>query len=264
MEKLKETDIEELKSYIGKEPEYNIFILGDIENFGLEGDMVEVFADKRDGEYDSIILRYQSSYIVYSQKENYDVKSVWRFLENRGKDVISGKSSIVDQLLPYSGAKHSKDYLSKLTQVNYKSSVPAEMELRELTHRDAADIVDLFIQIEEFEGYTKERRERLIREKEEVLKLGTDRVLGVFSGKKLVSVSQVSAENSVSAMIVGVATHPDYRKKGLASTLVASQCQQCLDKGLEFICLFYINPAAGAIYRKIGFKEIGNYTMLNF
>lgn len=29
--------------------------------------------------------------------------------------------------------------------------------------------------------------------------------------------------------------------------------------GMKFLCLFYGNPEAGVIYRKIGFKELGQY-----
>lgn len=264
MEKLKNSDIEKLKNYISKEAEYNIFILGDIENFGLEGEIVEVFANEKNGEYDSILLRYLSSYLVYSQKEDYDAERLWKFLEDKEKDIISGKGSIIDRLIPYVRAECSRDYLSKLTQVKHRGSVPEGMKLRELNAEDAEDIVDLLILTEEFKMYTKEKREKLIKEKEKVLRLGADKALGIFSGNRLVSIFQISGENSISAMVVGVATHPEYRERGLAGTLVAAGCQQCLDRGMEFLCLFYDNPAAGSIYRKIGFKEIGKYSMLRF
>lgn len=49
---------------------------------------------------------------------------------------------------------------------------------------------------------------------------------------------------------------------GLASRLVASLCTQCLGTGMHTLCLFFDNPLAGAIYRKIGFQESGSYMLV--
>jgi predicted GNAT family acetyltransferase len=32
---------------------------------------------------------------------------------------------------------------------------------------------------------------------------------------------------------------------------------------MQFLCLFYNNPEAGAIYRRIGFREMGAYMILS-
>jgi predicted GNAT family acetyltransferase len=63
-------------------------------------------------------------------------------------------------------------------------------------------------------------------------------------------------------MVVGVGTLPSERKKGLAGSLVAKLCEDFLNEGKQFLCLFYDNPEAGSIYRKIGFTELGNYILL--
>ena len=63
-------------------------------------------------------------------------------------------------------------------------------------------------------------------------------------------------------MIVGVGTLKEYRGRGYASWLVGKLCQDLLDDGKGFICLFYNNPAAGRIYHRIGFSEMGEYGLL--
>ena len=68
--------------------------------------------------------------------------------------------------------------------------------------------------------------------------------------------SQVVAENSKSAMIVGVAT-----RKGYMSKCLSKLCNDLLERN-KFLCLFYDNPKAGKVYHKLGFKEIGIWTML--
>ena len=79
---------------------------------------------------------------------------------------------------------------------------------------------------------------------------------------QMISTAGATAENSQSAMIVGVATLPDYRKSGLATVCVYELCKDLLAEG-KIPCLFYDNPAAGSIYRRIGFEEIGKWDMIH-
>ncbi|WP_411677757.1 GNAT family N-acetyltransferase [Caproicibacter sp.] len=88
------------------------------------------------------------------------------------------------------------------------------------------------------------------------------RCWGVFQNGRLVAAASSSAENSRSAMIIGVATLPDVRRKGLAGGLVSKLCGELFSEGKQFVCLFYDNPLAGRIYRKIGFQESGEYMMI--
>ncbi|MNN97268.1 FR47-like protein [compost metagenome] len=62
-------------------------------------------------------------------------------------------------------------------------------------------------------------------------------------------------------MLVAVATHPDYRGQGLATRVVAKLCTDLLAEG-KSLCLFYNNPQAGLIYKKLGFSDIGSWTMM--
>ena len=67
----------------------------------------------------------------------------------------------------------------------------------------------------------------------------------------------------MSAMIVGVATDKDYRNQGLASAVMSKLCEEVLNEGKE-LCLFYDNPSAGKIYKRIGFTDIGIWSMWSF
>jgi len=61
-------------------------------------------------------------------------------------------------------------------------------------------------------------------------------------------------------MIVAVCTHKNYRGKGYATELLTEIVSYLL-REKQSVCLFYDNPDAGRIYRKIGFNEIGLWTM---
>lgn len=70
-------------------------------------------------------------------------------------------------------------------------------------------------------------------------------------------------ESDRSAMIVSVATRPGFRGRGYASATVAALCRGAFAGGKQFLCLFYDNPDAGRIYRRLGFAELGQYAMLS-
>lgn len=262
MRKLTNNERAQVLEYIQKDPEMNLFIFGDIENFGLDSDTVEIFVYEKQGKWDFLLLRYLDCYILYSQNNHYDVKTAAEFLFVRNAHIISGKSELVEKLLPYFPKMHGQNtYMARLNSVQFVSEPPPEFELRRLTPDNAADIVALYSQIEEFSSNYVGREEKEI----EAIKLNlskSGRGWGAFRNGKLTAAASSSADNSISAMIVGVATLPEARKMGLASGLVSKLCAELLGEGKQFLCLFYDNPAAGSIYRKIGFHEVGGYMMI--
>ena len=81
------------------------------------------------------------------------------------------------------------------------------------------------------------------------------------SDGQMMSVSQTTAENSRSAMIVGVATAKAYRNRGLMRVCLSKLCADVLSEG-KTLCLFYDNPKAGSVYHKLGFESIDKWVMI--
>lgn len=262
MRKLTNEDQAQVLEYIREEPEMNLFIFGDVEYFGLEGDTVEVFARESPAGWDFLLLRYLESFILYSRHEDYDAEVAADFLSRRTVNIISGKSELMERLLPrLPGRRGQPTYMARLNRVQNLPAPPEEFDLRRLTPDDAAGLVRLHSQIEEFQATYAGREEKAVGELKVSLSTG-GRCWGAFQKDRLVAAASSSAENSVSAMIVGVATLPDFRRRGLAGGLVGKLCHDLLREGKQFLCLFYDNPQAGSIYRRIGFQEIGEYMMI--
>lgn len=79
MRKCTEADRETIFAYIAAEPEMNLFIYGDIENYGVDSDHVSVYVEEGVDSYDSLILKYFDFYILYSQRENYSLEPLIHF-----------------------------------------------------------------------------------------------------------------------------------------------------------------------------------------
>jgi uncharacterized protein len=70
-----------------------------------------------------------------------------------------------------------------------------------------------------------------------------------------------SAEGTDAGLIGGVFTLPEARGKGYASACTAALSRSLQEAG-KMPCLFYENPIAGRVYRKLGFERADQWSVL--
>lgn len=78
---------------------------------------------------------------------------------------------------------------------------------------------------------------------------------------RIASCALLSPEGSDAGLIGGVFTMPSARGKGYAGACVSALAADIQADG-KLPVLFYENPAAGALYRKLGFVECGSWAVL--
>lgn len=269
MQKLSNRYLPEALAYVRQEPEFNLFCIGDLEQLGMEDENMACYTseDWRSGMmFPYFILNYRGNFIVYSHEEGYDAEAVGRFLAEINPRNISGKDRIARKLLPYLKDKKAQvtcmARLNEVTREQRDRAGDLMGRVKRLGDQDIPAIYEFYQQIDEF-AYTY--REKSREECYEDIRFNVSvmgRSYGILEEGRLVSIAQTAAENSTSAMVVGVATHPAKRRKGYARATVLALCRDCLEAGMDFLCLFYSNPAAGAIYHAIGFEDLGRYTMI--
>lgn len=263
IKKCTQQDLPHILNYIAGEPVFNLFISGDIENFGIDNETVDLYVSIMDNQWDCLILRYLDNYIVYSQNDQYAVEPVAAFLQTQKISCISGKESSVAPLAPFFKRFNLRiTYLSRMDQVLPQSyTLPQGYIIRNLNAEDAIDVVTLYLLVDEFaESYRNREQDAADAIALNLKKGGMG--FGVYHQNRLVAVAATTADTETSAMIIGVATHPRHRQRGLASIAVRGLCEASFQKGKSFLCLFYDNPEAGAIYRRLGFVEMGRYALL--
>ncbi len=64
--KLKELHREELLEFLKRDEDYNLYMIGDIENYGFDKDYQDVWGTFRDGVLTSVLLRYYIFFMYYS------------------------------------------------------------------------------------------------------------------------------------------------------------------------------------------------------
>ena len=283
MKRLTEQDRDWLMAYLSREPDYNLFLIGDIENFGFDAPFQDLLSYRRPeipDRIDSILLRYHNNFIVYSDHDDFDPTPVLSGLDYPGLNVLSAKKPVMDQLKPYledyrfremylvrrpvSSQANSTDHARSAGSVSDANDAPvfrAEGDGIVLaTLADAPELAEFLHSIEEFRQINTsldQRREEMNRS---LGGTGTRYVL-IRENGQIVACAGTTAENSRSAMVVGVATAPDRRGRGYATRLVSRLCTLHQAEGREALCLFYDNPAAGSIYRRLGFTDVGTWVM---
>ncbi len=259
--KLTYKDIPAVLRYIAEEKEVNLFIEGDIENYGLDGDIVSMYAFGDDWDY--LVLRYYENYMITCNKPGGNLSRVAAFLKQQHMLCLSAKEEILLDIQPYfPQVKVQGTYLCRLNKEGFKMQAPRHTIAR-LVPNDAQSIIDLYKQIEEFAKPYIEHEQEKLRQTSELLESG-GLGYGIFDGDVLVCMANITAKTQHGAMIIGVATHPSYRNRGYASQVMIRLCSQCFTDGLGFLCLFYDNPLAGAIYHRLGFETIGRWGMMKF
>lgn len=255
--KLDQTWHEKVMDYLSAEPALNLFIIADIENFGYETDSQDIWADVEDnGAIKGILLRYKGNYLPYAKGE-INAKAFSEIInKDKSYEMLSGKKEITDQFTPYLQFERTKElYFAELKDAkSIKKNISRE-SIIQAELKDVDSLMELKYLIKEFSiGITA--KESL----EQALSTKTGRTYFIREDDVIVSCASSTAENSLSAMIVGVCSHPEKRNKGYASLCMEALCYDILAEG-KTLCLFYDNPKAGSIYKRLGFKDIGFWSM---
>ncbi len=261
--KLTNDDCTKTLDYLSAEPAINLFIIGDIEGFGLDVDFQEIWAEINEkNEIEGLMLRFHENFIPYSKKKDFDWTEFKKIIvqfesEIEGPVMMSGKESILNQfgdILPE--YERRSTYFCELTSRS-KLLLQGTENVKVATADDSKRVYDLIDNIEEFSGSINE-----VERIKHKIETNTGRIYYLEDKGRMMTVSQTSAENSMSAMIVGVATLPDYRKSGFMSTCLSKLCDDVLKEG-KSLCLFYDNPKAGRVYHKLGFETLDMWSMIS-
>ncbi|MBB6454016.1 hypothetical protein HNQ94_002467 [Salirhabdus euzebyi] len=258
---LLESDRNQTMDFIKEKPAENLFMIGDIEAFGFDEDFQDVWGDFDGlGNLKAVLLRYRENFIVYAPND-FDAAAFADIIEKSDQKtkMISGISEIVHEVQKYLTKQPSKTrefYYAKCESLTELEVANVDIKLADI--KDIPRIIALHDQTPEFDARDG-REESMTRNME----AGISRTYFVEDGETIVSTAMTTAENSMSAMVIGVATHKDYMKKGYASACMTRLCKDLLSEG-KSLCLFYDNPAAGKIYKRLGFVDIGKWSMNQF
>jgi len=255
--KLTEKYKQELVQLVEKEKELNLFIIGDIENYGFNEKFLDFWGDFNDNKkIKAVLMKYYDDFVIYSTGE-CDVLAFSKIVNSHKFRMFSGEKNMVEKFSSLINVKEKQDtHFAKLDK-NYNPYngesinlvVKTELEdinkVWDLQNKKIAEFTDLS---------SVERMKKKYIDK-------TARGYHIKNAEnQVISSVETGGENSTSAMVLGVCTDPNYRGKGYAAAVTSVLCKELLSEG-KSSCLFYYNPQAGEIYKRLGFRDIGMWSM---
>ncbi|RFU69356.1 GNAT family N-acetyltransferase [Peribacillus saganii] len=255
--KLKMEDNEKVMAFLGEEPSINLFIIGDIEAFGYEAGFQQLWAQFDDnGEILAVLLNFYNSFIPYA-KNDFDVDGFADIIRSFGDSAaLSGKEELVEKFEGLEGLNLGKKQITFFAECRTAEHLGNDdLEVKKADISDIDRIIAIRETIEEFPA-RPDSRDMLLK----AMETNTGRTYYIEENGEMIAIASTTAENSISAMIVGVCSRAEYRKKGLATAVTQKLVSDVLKEG-KTLCLFYDNPGAGRIYKRLGFQDIGMWTM---
>ena len=256
VKQLNEKDEKILLEFLLKEKEWNLFMIGDLINFGFEEDFLEYWGDyNKNQKLKAVLMRFYDSFIIYAEG-TYDTKGFADIMSNYNYKILSGKENAVEQMVDVIKVDQKrKTYYAVLRS---EEKLP-KIALQSIEKTKLKNLESL-LHLQENEIHEFDHNPSLDRIKKRYLS-GTGRGYHVKDESgNIISSVETSAENPYAAMIIGVCTHPAYRNKGYATQLLIKTCQEVLDEE-KSLCLFYDNPSAGKIYKRIGYESLGQWSI---
>ncbi|MEO4053076.1 GNAT family N-acetyltransferase [Solibacillus sp. CAU 1738] len=254
-------DHEVCMALVQQQPAENLFIIGDIEAFGYDKPFQKIWGQFEDEQLIAVLLKYEANYIPYAQG-SFDVQAFADIINaDEYATEMSGLKQFTDLLEPLIQKPLNKKqelYYAKCTKLQPIYDGSELQNVERLTLDTIDENVELMLTIPEFEGSNISAAGKIRAEENK-----TGRTYFMREGDIMASSASTTAENSVSAMVIAVATREGFKQKGYATKCMQKLCGELLDEG-KSLCLFYDNPKAGAIYKRLGFEDIGFWNMLRF
>lgn len=255
--KLTINDHDLVLSYLSEEPSINLFIIGDLEVFGYDSDFQEIWAEfDEHREIKAVLLRFYQSFIPYAKRE-FNIAEFASIIASFPQPIfLSGKAEIVEKFEPFQElqlGKKQETFFAECKSIENLSETDLDIKKAGQDHID--QILSLRRSIDEF--HLSDNAAEMLRTS---MESNTARTYFTEEDGIMTACVSTTAENSISAMIVGVCTRKEYRRKGLATAIMQVLFKDVLNEG-KVLCLFYDNPEAGRIYKRLGFNDIGKWTM---
>lgn len=254
------SNLTNLQSFLEKELSFNMLLIENLRKMNYPSKHQKIWLDiSKDGQLRAVLLKHYGHYYVYATSPiQIDSTQFVKILRrDRQFETLSGRKETVEQLCVGLRYKESRPlYVAELEKANWNPGLINRARVQRATLADAGAIMSLKKQIAEFQMHTAE--EKAFRDS---ITNGSGRCYIIRVGDQVISSAATMCEQTGSAMIVDVCTHPDYRNKGYATLCLSVLCQELLGEQ-RHICLFYESVIAGSLYKKLGFVDIGSWLII--
>lgn len=255
---LTEADRAVTVNFLSDAPQFNLYMLGNLEKLGFANPICEFWGDvvEQGGKtvVRAVLNRYMMGWTVYGVGAT-EWAALGAILDqhpagaNRLQDNPGGIDSFLPHLQRYQAENIEIEEVMDLRPSDFRPILaPSGVIIRRATPADLPQLIDFYANAEHM-SRSPAAVERPLRD---------TRLWLAEEAGNILATALTNAETSHLAMIGGVYTPPTMRGRGLSQAVCSALCADLIADQKQPI-LYWGTPAAGAVYRKLGFRATGTW-----
>lgn len=242
----------EIVEYIGNEYGKCLYLYIDLIKYGCDSKFANAWKVVDDKGINMVILSYHSALHMYSKNENFDGKEIAKFVRDKKPSIICAAKPLILALKPLlaeDGYETEIGYIGKKTY-SVKPSVYYPVEIAQ--EGDIEQIAKLLY--EDNDIGASYSFDDLVIQISERLSQGFVRSFVIKEEDKVVAHLGTGAEIENLCTISYVITDPNYRGKGLSSSLFCYACDELESEGKEIFSVYYPENSR-RLHHRMGFVD---------
>ncbi len=267
---LTETDRAAAIRLLASDVAHNLYALGNLQTLGFDEPYCRFWGDFADeaasGTLRGVLNRYRKGWVLFGEA-NADWRGLAQVVDNhpaeaeRLQDNPGGTESLLPFLQNYAAQSVRVEQLMRLSAQNFSPPPAVDARITSVRRATLADLDALsgFFADADNMSRTRATVEEPLRQRRVWLAEQDGEVLAAALTNAELSGDYISSPSMVgAAMIGGVFTRLDARGRGLSKAVCGGLCEELLALG-KTPFLYWDNPAAGAVYRSLGFEPAGTW-----
>jgi predicted GNAT family acetyltransferase len=264
--RLQDEHFAEVRQFLGAAPGYTAFLTSNLERFGLEDPFIHYWGTFQDERLVTVLMMAGHRAGLYTT-DTTTLRPVMDIALRQQVNFVMGQRETVTSALQHLWqlpiTRREAHFFAQLANEPFQRYLPGpvpQATIRRATPDDVPALTTLYTGAAGFELASVEQVRQSMIERVYGLRTFVAETKG-----RLVAGASTSAECSDAAMIGGVWTLPGERNHGHSTAVVTALCADLVAEG-RCPYLFYLedNAPAAQVYRKIGFQDIGHWSVVYF
>ncbi|NLV91052.1 MAG: GNAT family N-acetyltransferase [Firmicutes bacterium] len=251
--KLSRENHQEVLDLFADETPYYYFLINELLDNNYSGEAFRVYGEYEGDQLVSILLNNFGN-LTYYAKTLRDVAVYQEILPRLSYFKLSGPSELMAQFLPLVPVKSDTlSYMGVVKNIVAQRRYP-QLSVRRISSEGELEMhYDLLQSTQEYN--LEVSRDEYVAKELKRLQGSQDRRVYLSVDNKMVCACGTVKESRNSAIVIGVVTHPDYRRRGYGTEVLIGLFESLLEEG-KYPYLFYNNPAARRVYKNLGMEEV--------
>lgn len=265
-QRLHEEHYAELRQFLAAEPGYSVFLSSNLERFGLDDPFIHFWGTFQDDQLVTTLMMVGQRAGIYTTDPS-TLRPAMEIALRQHVSFIMGSRDVMNSALQHlwqlTVTRREGHFFARLASERFQpqpAGTFSQAVIRKAMPDDVPALTTLYTGAAGFELASVEQVRQSMIERVYALRTYVAEIKG-----RLVAGASTSAESYNAAMIGGVWTLPDERSHGHSTAVVAALSAELLAEGRSPY-LFYLenNAPAAHVYKKIGFEDIGHWSVVYF